>query len=247
MVNEGLRYECRGSDLLVIEVSTGGGTFHSVQFRVNTVWKGTVTETVFVRGGGECGGRFSVGDGYLIYANGYGSRFSASICGVVRAYQADEHFEVLGSGWAPEPGSITGTQRQPATVPTCPTATPMPTDTATTTPTPTITPVPTLTPTETSTPTHTPTRSPTATPSPTLTATKTSTPTLSPTPLPSNTPVPTLAAMNTPSPTQSSMPTQPSSNGTCNVFAESEGGPIDGAPLKLVAGIVWFGIRRRRE
>ena len=242
-VNEGLWYECRGPELLGGEV----GSFHSVQFRVNTVWKGRVTETVFIRGGGECGYGFSVGEGYLIYANRYGGRLSPSFCGVVRANLADEHYEVLGPGWAPEPGSITGTQTQPVTVPTCPTATPMPTDTATTTPTPTITPVPTLTPTETSTPTHTPTRSPTPTPFPTLTATKTPSPTLSPTPLPSNTPVPTLAAVNTPSPTQSSIPTQPSPDGTCNVFAESEGGPIDGTSLILVAGIVWFGIRRRRR
>ena len=250
VVNEGLRYECRGSDLLVKELS-GGGPDLSAQIRVNTVWKGSVAETVFIRGGGECGYRFSVGDGYLIYANGDGGRLSASYCGVVRAYQADEHYEALGPGWAPEPGSIAGTQSQLAIAPTCPTATPTPTETATTTPTPTITPVPTVTPTNTSTPTLTPTQLPTSTPVPTHTATKTLTPTLTPTPTP--TPVPTAKPTNTS--TSSTVRTsiaastpipQPSStNGSCNVVARVTNSPFDTAPLALFAGIAWFGFRRR--
>ena len=66
----------------------------------------------------------------------------------------------------------------------------------------------------------------------------TSTPTIAPNPI--DTPVPTLTPTNTPM-----SPQPPTSTGSCNILAESNAVPLDAAPLALIAGIAWFGIRRR--
>ena len=66
----------------------------------------------------------------------------------------------------------------------------------------------------------------------------TATPTITPTATP--TPVPTLTPTNTPM-----SPQPPTSTGSCNILAESNAVPLDAAPLALIAGIAWFGIRRR--
>ena len=167
------RWECDGFDLLEVQV---GDPYRAVQFKVITVWKGDVSETMFVSTGGECGSRFSKGERYLIYARGTGNLPAVSLsgCGSIHASNAQEHFEVLGLGRAPETGSIAATPRPVPTLipPTCPTATPEIT-------------------------------------------------------LPP--------------------PQSPATTGACNILAESNGVPLDAAPVVLIAGIAWFGIRRRRE
>ncbi len=152
------RWECDGSDLLKVQI---GDPHRAVQFKVITVWKGDVSETMFVSTGGECGSTFSKGERYFMYARGTGNlpTVSFSGCGSIHASNAQEHFEVLGEGRAPETGSIAATPRPVPTLipPTCPTA--VPTHTATKTFTPTLTPTPTPTPVPTTTTTNTSTPS----------------------------------------------------------------------------------------
>ena len=119
-------WQCRGPN--PIEVFVNGGNY-SARLRVSTVWKGSVSETVFVSVGGVCGAYFSPGEMYLVYGHRSKGVFYSSACGVVPVSQVEEHLGILGEGWAPEPGSISPTPKPAPTPPTCPTATPDPTNT----------------------------------------------------------------------------------------------------------------------
>ena len=92
--------------------------FASVEFEVETVWKGSVTSTTFVYVWPEvaCGyGRFRLGEDYLVYA--YRDAFPhdegddilfVSLCSRTRPFEyAEEDLQELGDGWAPDTG-VTG-------------------------------------------------------------------------------------------------------------------------------------------
>ena len=72
--------------------------------------------------------------------------------------------------------------------------------------------------------------------------TRSSTPPTCPTATPAITPA--LAPTSAPPPTSTTSP-PPSTNGSCNILARSDPVPLDAAPLVLVTGIAWFGLRRR--
>ena len=134
--------------------------FKTYEFEVETVWKGVRYETMFVNtsiSGGSWGFGFQLGEEYIVYAydSDYEDGLWAYLCtGSKVTSVAQDDFEQLGKGSAPEPG--------------------------------------------------------TEAPRPNL---------------------------NIPS----------SSGGGCNILAQSTDGPTDAWTLTLVAGIMWFGFRRRRR
>ena len=175
---------CDGPNLVVERTSCG--VPHAVQFQVSTVWKGEVSETMFVSAGGSCGYDFVEGETYLVYAGGSADLpWVQSSGGTVPISKAEQQLRVLGQGWEPESGSSGATPTPAPTIPTgCLSA--VTTD------------------------------APTSTPAPALVTEKTR------------------------------PPAQPVSvSGSCNTVAASKVLPLDAAPLTLIAGIAWFGIRGR--
>ncbi len=84
----------------------------TVGFEVNTVWKGTVHEDMFITTpptGGSCGFTFVEGEEYIVYASdsAYGDEgYIAGICSrtaLLRQAQAD--LDALGQGRAPQAGA----------------------------------------------------------------------------------------------------------------------------------------------
>ena len=116
----------------------------TIELQVSTIWKGPVQETMFVttvRDEAGCGFTFTEGQEYVVYSRSDATPPEVSLCSRTRlASNAQEDFEALGEGRAPEPGSRA--------------------------PEPTATPTLTPTPEPTATPTLTPTPEPTATPTP---------------------------------------------------------------------------------
>ena len=129
------RYEsgyCDGPNLVVERTSCG--VPHAVQFRVSTVWRGAVSETMFVSAGGSCGYDFVEGETYLVYAGGSADLpWVQSLGGTVPISKAEQQLRILGQGWEPESGSSGPTPTSAPTIPAgCPTATPEITPTLTT-------------------------------------------------------------------------------------------------------------------
>jgi hypothetical protein len=76
----------------------------SVKFRVESVWKGKLTQEVIIftgHGGGDCGYQFEVGESYLVYASGSNESLSTNIC--QRTAPQSEHGDIklLGKGGIP--------------------------------------------------------------------------------------------------------------------------------------------------
>lgn len=64
----------------VISVAQSAGST-KVKIRVEKTWKGSLTKTIEIRGGGMCGYNFTAGKKYLIYASGTTENgLSASLC-----------------------------------------------------------------------------------------------------------------------------------------------------------------------
>ena len=129
------------------------------EFRVKTIWKGSLPETVFVttvRSEATCGFDFAIGSDYVVYAYGEPIELRAGLCSrKAPAWYAQEDFDALGEGRHLEPGTSMAT-------PT-PGPTPEPAPTPTPTPTPEPTPIPTPIPTPGRAPTQAPERSPIST------------------------------------------------------------------------------------
>ncbi len=208
---------CEGSELKEVIVNGYGSSY---EFRVNTVWKGSVNETEFVSGGGVCGGYYAVGETYLVFAHRWNGSLHPLWQGFVTLPTLEEHLKVLGEGWIPERGSSAATPTPYPTPPTCPTATNTSAPTHTLTPTATISPVPTPTPT--------------IPPVSTLAATDTPVPT----------PTPTIPLVSTLAATDTSIPTPSPPAGTCDVLGQTAKAPLDTSPVVLLAGITWLGFRR---
>ena len=86
-------WECWGPELL--QGVVGGGRY-SAQFLVDTVWKGSVSETIYVNTRGECGADFRRDETYLVYAYGRVGVPSVSFCDVFHVSRAER---TLGSPW----------------------------------------------------------------------------------------------------------------------------------------------------
>lgn len=64
----------------VISVAQSAGST-KVKIRVEKIWKGGLSKTIEIRGGGMCGYNFTAGKKYLIYASGtIENGLSASLC-----------------------------------------------------------------------------------------------------------------------------------------------------------------------
>ena len=248
-----IEYECEGSALKETLIP-GSSPLELNLFHVDTVWKGTVSESMLLAGRAGCLYSFSVGESYIVFAVQIGrlGMPGANYCDVVhvpktgpsltfpfadgRPRQTPREFlEFLGPGWTPVPGSTVATPTPEPPVPTCPTPTTVPT----TTPKPTVAPTPTTVPT----PTHTPT--PTL-PAP-VAATFTSTPAVEQTPTiaPTTVPTPSLTTTIVPTyaPTIAVSPTavpSPADNGTCGVSDTRH----DLTVLVLVGLVGAAGVRR---
>ncbi len=175
---------CEGPNLVVERTSCG--VPHAVQFRVTTIWKGAVSEIMFVNAGGSCGYDFVEGETYLVYGGVSADiPWVQSSSGTVPISKAEQQLRVLGQAWEPESGSSGATPTPAPTIPAgCPTA--VTTD------------------------------------------------------APTSTPAPALVTEKTRPPAQLG-----SVNGSCNAVAASKILPLDAAPLTIIAGIAWFGIRGR--
>ena len=248
MSGYGTSYECDGPRLLEIQIP-GLDVLELNRFHVESVWKGTLAETITVAGKLGCGYSFSVGEMYIVYVDytfGVGIPFP-QFCAVTHVPETGastigrslegtprpgvaEHLEFLGEGRTPVPGSAvaTPTPWTPKPTPTCPT------------------PVPTVTLTSTVTPTHT-LAVPTPTLAPPVAATFTSTPAVDPTPTisPTTVPTPTLTTTIVPTyaPTIAVSPTalpSPADNGTCGVSDTR----IDLTVLVLVGLVGAVGVQR---
>ena len=231
----GTSYECDGRRLIEVQIA-GADVLELNKFHVESVWKGTLAESIIVAGRYGCGYSFSVGEMYIVYVRdtvGVGIPF-ANFCDVAHLPETGasttgrstegtlrpsvaELLEFLGEGRTPVPGSAvaTPTPETPKPTPTCPT------------PVPTVTLAPTVSPTTVPTPTFTPT--PTLEPTVAATATVTFTPAVDPTPTLS----PTIAAP----PTALS---SPADNGTCGISDTR----IDLTVLVLVGLLGAVGVRR---
>ena len=88
----------------------------TVEFEVDTVWKGTSYETVYLttaRSGGSCGFTFVEGEEYIVYSHD-GS--NVSLCSRTSILsQAHDDLEELGEGRAPESDSVGLTPEPPTT------------------------------------------------------------------------------------------------------------------------------------
>lgn len=99
-----------------------------VQFKAQYVWKGPITETIFINtlpDSSACGGWpwFEVGQEYFVYAyESPDAQYSPQVwlCSRIRrSGEADEDFEALGQGTTPEPGTSAPTPTPiPAPAPT---------------------------------------------------------------------------------------------------------------------------------
>ena len=112
---------CDGSNLVVERNSCGEP--YLVQFRVSTVWKGTVSETIYVSSIDACGYEFVEGKTYVVYASG--SEGVPYVLGSVTSSAAERLTRSLGQGRKPDSGSSEPTPTPAPTIPEgCPTATP---------------------------------------------------------------------------------------------------------------------------
>ncbi len=79
----------------------------TVEFRVHTVWKGQVGESISLvtaRLGASCGFTFSTGKRYVVYSR---DESTVSLCSrTTPSAQAEEDLAVLGDGKTPEAGSV---------------------------------------------------------------------------------------------------------------------------------------------
>ena len=83
--------------------------YWSVEFEVDTVWKGPATSTtfVYVTYGPSCGYPwFEVGEDFLVYAHERHEATTVSQCSrTQRLERAEGDLLALGDGWGPEPGT----------------------------------------------------------------------------------------------------------------------------------------------
>jgi len=91
---------------------------YTVEFKVNTVWKGEINETTFVTTGwSSCHFGFDdidVGEEYIVYASEIDWGLTVDGCSRTRpASNAQEDLEFLGEGWSPVPGSSDATPSPP--------------------------------------------------------------------------------------------------------------------------------------
>ena len=193
------------------------------KFNVTAVWKGPISETTYIDHGGPCGTSFDVGEEYIVYAYNFGRRdgLSTGLCSrTTRLSRAIEDLAELGEGASPLQAAATATPAPTTTTPTPePTATPAPQPASTPTPQPADTPVPR--------PTNTPTPQPTATP----------------TPQPTNTPTPEAATGPAPRPTPPPTPEAMETSGGCSRSQNA----LDISAVGVLAGLAWFGVRKRRS
>ncbi len=84
-----------------------------IEFKVRQVWKGLVTETIYINtlpDSAGCGGYpwFEVGEEYFVYVSNYDHEYMplVELCDrIVNSDRADEDFEALGDGLIPRPGT----------------------------------------------------------------------------------------------------------------------------------------------
>ncbi len=192
------------------------------RFKVTTVWKGPMSETIYINSGGSYGIGFAEGEEYIVYAYNFGRRdgLSTGLCSrTTRLSRAIEDLAELGEGASPLQPAATATPAPTTTTPTPePTATPAPQPASTPTPQPADMPVPR--------PTNTPTPQPTT-----------------PTPQPTNTPTPEAATSPAPRPTPPPTPEATETSGGCSRSQNA----LDISAVGVLAGLAWFGVRKRRS
>ena len=99
-------YESGESTLSDGENTWSGSDPITVRFEVETVWKGPVSQTIYVRtasAGETCGFGFSEGSRYIVYAS---SGLYVSLCSRTALWGASDELAALGEGQVPEPGTI---------------------------------------------------------------------------------------------------------------------------------------------
>ena len=184
------------------------------KFKVTTVWKGPMSETIYINSGGSYGIGFAEGEEYIVYAYHAPRRtgLATGLCTrTTPLSRAMEDLVGLGEGTSPLQPAATATPQ--------PTSTPVPQPADTPAPQPTNTPVPR--------PANTPTPQPTATP----------------TPQPTNTPTPEAATGPAPRPTPPPTPEATETSGGCSRSQDA----IDISAAGVLAGLAWFGVRKRRS
>ena len=103
----GLRSECDSSGRIWFRDA-------AVEFKVNTVWKGEVSETTIIATNyseASCGYTFRIGEEYIVYAGEWYGGLRVGLCS--RTHQvsyAQADLEFLGEGRSPEPGLRDATQ-----------------------------------------------------------------------------------------------------------------------------------------
>lgn len=189
------------------------------RFKVTTVWKGPMSDTIYINSGGSYGIGFTQGEEYIVYAYHSGRRagLSTGLCTrTTQLSRAMHDLAGLGVG-ARLPQAAPTPTPDPTVVPT---ATPAPQPTATPAPQPTATPAP----------------QPTATPAPQPTAT-------SAPPQPTDTPAPRAATSPVPRATPPPAPGPAEAAGGCSRSQHA----LDISTVGVLAGLAWFGLRKRRS
>ena len=88
----------------------------TVEFEVNTVWKGTSYETMYLttaRSGASCGFTFVEGEEYIVYSRDGSSVSLCSRSALLENAEAD--LDELGHGRTPQSGSVASTPEPPTT------------------------------------------------------------------------------------------------------------------------------------
>lgn len=193
------------------------------RFKVTTVWKGPMSETIYINSGGSYGIGFAEGEEYIVYAYHSPRRagLATGLCTrTTPLSRAMEDLAGLGEGTSPLQASAT--------------ATPAPTTTTTPTPEPTATPAPQPASTPTPQPADTPISRPPNTPTPQP---------ANPTPQPTNTPTPEAATGPAPRSTPPPAPEATETSGGCSRSQNA----LDISAVGVLAGLAWFGARKRRS